>query len=279
MGNKICPHALQKIQFINGDVRDLDTVMLAAKDADVIIHFAAIVGVDQVINRASDTIEIETIGTYNIVEAAKRFGTRKIIYASSSAVYGKGNEGFNKEENDLHLENGYAVAKHLNELYLNALTKEEGISTNSLRFFNVYGKRQDNRMVVPRFFEQAMTNQPIEVFGDGTQTRDFTHVDDVIKVIMTLLNDNNINGVFNVSRCIETPIYQLAKMIKKVTQSNSEIRLLDFPEKRNAYKVNKRVGCAEKLYQNLNFKPSILLEDGLKKYFAELTQNLRSTTR
>ena len=279
MGNKICPHALQKIQFINGDVRDLDTVMHAAKGADAIIHFAAIVGVDQVINRQSDTLEIETMGTYNIVNAAKEFGTKKIIYASSSAVYGKGNNGMNKEDNELHLENGYAVAKRLNELYLNALTKEEGISTNSLRFFNVYGKRQDNRMVVPRFFEQAMTNEPIEVFGDGRQTRDFTHVSDVIKIVTTLLHDTSTNGIFNVSRGIETPIGQLAQMIKGVTRSNSEIKLLDFPKKRHAYKVNKRVGCTEKIYQSINLKPNILLEDGLKTYFAELTKSLGSTTR
>ena len=279
MGNKICPQALPNVQFINGDVRDLNVVLKAAQGADAIIHFAAIVGVDEVINRRSATIEIESIGTYNIVHVAKKMGTQKIIYASSSAVYGKGKADINRENNELHLENAYALAKRLNELYLDALTKEEGISTNSLRFFNVYGQRQDNRMVVPRFFEQAMTNQPIEVFGDGTQTRDFTHVDDVIKVVMSLLENHSVNGIFNVSRGIETQIHELARMIKKVTRSNSEIRLLDFPKKRNAYKVNKRVGCAEKLYQHLDFKPSILLEDGLKKYHAELTQNLRSTIR
>lgn len=278
MGNKICPHSFQKIQFIQGDVRDLDTVMHAAQNVDIIIHFAAIVGVDEVINRESATIEIETIGTHNIVKAAKNFGSKKIIYASSSAVYGKGNQGISKEENDLHLENGYAIAKRLNELYLNALTKEEGISTNSLRFFNVYGVRQDDRMVVPRFFQQAMTNEPIEVFGNGEQTRDFTHVSDVIKIITNLIQNPNINGIYNVSRGIETPIVQLAQMIKEVTRSNSEIALLYFPKKRNAYKVNKRVGCTEKIYQHINLKPEILLEEGLKTYFAELTKSLGSTS-
>ena len=279
MGNKICPHALQKIQFINGDVRDLQVVLNAAKNADAIIHFAAVVGVDEVINRRSDTIEIETIGTYNIVEAAKRNRTPKIIYASSSAVYGKGKTDINREENELHLENAYAVAKRLNELYLNSFTKEEGVSTNSLRFFNVYGQRQDNRMVIPRFFEQAMTKQPIQVFGDGTQTRDFTHIDDVINVITTLLFEHSVNGIFNVSRGIETSVLELAQMIKKITSSNSEIRLLNFPQKRNPYKVNKRVGCPDKLFQHIGKKPSIVLNEGLKQYYTELTKRLGSTTR
>ncbi len=277
-GNKICPKEIPNIHFIEGDVRDYNTVNRAAKDCNAIIHFAALVGVDNVIEKKSDTIEIETIGTQNIGKVAKKYGVEKIIYASSSAVYGKGNNGINKEENELQLINAYAIAKRLNELYLHSLTLENGISTNSLRFFNVYGTRQDNRMVVPIFFEKAIQQKPIEVFGDGSQTRDFTHVDDVTKAIIALLDKNSVNGIFNISRGIETPVIELAKLIKEITKSKSEIKLLKFPAKRNPYKVNRRVGCTEKLFEYTNVKPNILLEEGLKNLYSEISKNMRNAS-
>lgn len=270
-GNKICHLAQKRIQFFRGDVRDLDLVMQAAEGCDAIIHLAAVVGVDAVIARQTETIETETIGTQNIVNAAKSNQVKKIIYSSSSAVYGKVGDQLSLENDPLELINAYAVAKRLNEQYLNSVTLENGISTNCLRFFNVYGGRQDSRMVVPRFFEQAINNQPIEVFGDGNQTRDFTHIDDVVEAITDLLSNHSVNGIFNISRGIETTIQELAEQIKKVTNSNSKISNLIFPNKRKLFKVDRRVGSAEKLFQNIGRKPSVFLQDGLEKYFLRIT--------
>lgn len=276
-GNKICPLALQRIQFFKGDVRNLDLVLRAAKNCQAIIHLAAVVGVDEVIARQTETIETETIGTQNIVRAAKLNHVKKIIYSSSSAVYGKVGDRFNRENDSLDLVNAYAVAKRLNEQYLGSLTLEEGISTNCLRFFNVYGGRQDQRMVVPRFFEQAIHHQPIEVFGDGNQTRDFTHIDDVVEAISSLLTSCSIDGVFNISRGIETTIQELATAIKMVTNSKSKISNLIFPNKRKLYKVDRRVGSAEKLFKHIGRKPSINLNDGLEKYFSRIISKVENS--
>lgn len=278
-GNKLCSKTLQHIQFCKGDVRNLAMVYEAAKNCDTIIHLAAVVGVDEVINRQTETLEVETIGTQNIVKAAKLFDIKKIIYSSSSAVYKNAKNDQCREEDNLDLVNAYAVVKRLNELFLNSLTHENGISTNSLRFFNIYGGRQDNRMVLPRFFEQAMKNKPIEVFGNGEQTRDFTHIDDVVKAILNLMESNSTNGIFNVSRGIETTILDLAKMVKRVTNSNSTIKLLDFPKKRKAYKVNRRVGSAEKLRLCVGEKPEISLQEGLERYYYELVNQMPSAAR
>lgn len=271
-GNKICPQQIEKVQFLKGDIRNPKTVLEAAENCDVIIHLAAVVGVDEVIQRPVETIEIETIGTKNIAQAAKIFGIKKIIYASSSAVY-KNTKGDRCQENDpLELANAYSIAKRLNELYLEALTKQNNISTNSLRFFNVYGGRQDRRMVVSRFFEQALNNEPIEVFGTGKQTRDFTHVSDVVKAVFKLANTHNINGTFNIARGKETNILNLAKMIKSLTGSTSEIQLLPFPKIRKDYKVKKRVGCSEKLFRAIGVKPKVKLIDGLELCYEEATK-------
>ncbi len=278
-GNKICPLAMKRIQFFRGDVRDLDLVLQAAEDCDAIIHLAAVVGVDAVIARQTETIETETIGTQNVVKAAKLNQVKKIIYSSSSAVYGKVGDRFNRENDSLDLVNAYAVAKRLNEQYLGSLTLEEGISTNCLRFFNVYGGRQDSRMVVPRFFEQAVNNQPIEVFGDGTQTRDFTHIDDVVAAITTLLSNHSVNGIFNISRGIETTIQELAELIKSVTNSDSEISNLIFPIKRKLFKVDRRVGSAEKIFEHIGRKPSIFLQDGLEQYFSRINNKVENSAQ
>ena len=172
MGNKLVFKGADKINLIIGDVRDLETVLRASQGCSRIVHLAAIVGVEVVMENAFDLVETETIGTYNVVHAAKKNNVKKLLYASSSAVYHKLYSNFSRETDRLGLHNTYAVAKHLNEKYLQALTDEFGIQTNSMRFFNVYGGRQDTRMVIPRFFKQAMTNKPIEIFGNGHQTRD-----------------------------------------------------------------------------------------------------------
>lgn len=263
MGNKLSPATSAKIDFFQADVRNFEVVLKASKNCDAIVHLAALVGVEEVIAQPIDTLEIEVQGTQNIGKAARLNKVKKVIYASSSAVYKNTLNDRSKESDQLHLVNDYAVAKRLNEVYLQALTTETGISTNSIRLFNIYGMQQDNRMVIPRFLEQAIAGNPIQVFGDGQQTRDFTHVDDVCLAISKLLEQPSISGIFNVARGQETTILELAKVIKNVTQSDAPVQLLNFPENRLDYKVNKRVGSPNKLFQEVGFKPSISLEEGL----------------
>lgn len=275
--SKLRAHVQKKIQFIEGDVRDFKLVGQATKGCKMIVHLAAVVGVDEVIKRCVEMTETETIGTHNIVNAALQHNVKKIIYASSSAVYEKIVNGFSREEDNLGLVNTYAIAKRLNEKYLEALAQEENISTNALRFFNVYGDRQDTRMVIPRFFEQALRGQSMEIFGTGQQTRDFTHIDDVVQGIIALLSKQSLNGVFNIARGVETTILELAREIKKITKSNSVLEQQAFPMDRLTFKVNRRVGSTEKLFRYTGVQPSIRLNEGLKRYLQGLSQPSKST--
>lgn len=262
-GNKLDFNLLQQVTFHQEDVRNLQAVLEASEGCDTIVHLAALVGVDEVIAKPTETIEVEIQGVQNVVKAAKKNGVKKIIYTSSSAVYKNTIHEYSKESDALALVNDYAVAKRMNEVYLQAITNSTGISTNSLRLFNVYGTHQDTRMVIPRFFQQAQLGIPIQVFGDGQQIRDFTHVEDVIAIMEKMIKRKNITGIFNVARGQATTILQLAQLIKSVTQSDSPIELLDFPEERLEYKVNKRVGSPEKLWKQLRVKPTTSIREGL----------------
>ncbi len=266
-GKKINIPDHERITLFEGDIRDPQIVDMAVRDCTVIIHLAAIVGVEQVIAQPLQTVEVETIGTHNIVAAARKYGVKKILYASSSAVYKRVGSQGSQETDELGLVSTYAIAKRLNERYLSALTETDNISVNCLRFFNIYGERQDTRMVIPRFFAQATTGQPIEVFGCGTQTRDFTSVIDVSEAIYQLIQRPTLNGTFNISRGQETTIGELAAMIKKVTGSKSDIVLLGHPSERETFRVNRRIGNNDKLFAATNFRPTIQLVEGLKLYF------------
>jgi len=263
------------VTLFEGNIRNPSVVDKAVRGCSIIIHLAAIVGVEEVIAQPLHTVEVETIGTYNIVQAAKKYEVKKILYASSSAVYKTvGNELGSRESDDLGLISTYAIAKRLNERYLSALTKTDDISVNCLRFFNIYGERQDTRMVIPRFFDQAINQQPIEVFGCGSQTRDFTAVCDVTEAIYQLIKRTTLNGTFNISRGQETTIAQLATLIKNVTGSSSEIVMLGHPCARETFRVNRRIGNNGKLFAATGFRPEIQLMEGLKIYF-EKEQEVR----
>src|SRR5690606_31271263 len=160
----------------------------------------------------------------------------------------------------------YAMAKRYNEIYLASHHQEKGLNVVSLRFFNVYGSNQDNRMVVPLFFEQALANQPITVFGSGKQTRDFTYIDDTVESCIRLM-DLKGSHIVNIANEAEWCIDDLAIEIKKVTNSSSEITFIEAPKKRYDYEVERRVGSSEKLLGLTNYKPDTTLPDGLAKIY------------
>jgi nucleoside-diphosphate-sugar epimerase len=276
-GNKLEKHILNSVQFVKGDVRDFDTVKSISKGCEQIYHFAAVLGVDVVADNPVETMETETIGMKNIAEAAILFGVEKIIYASTSGVYGHSALNKSVTENiQIDPRTSYAIAKRYNEIYLAALYDEKGLQSVSLRFFNVYGIGQDNRMVVPRFFEQALQNNPITVYGDGNQTRDFTYIDDTIKAC--LLTAEKVKGceIFNVANEEEKTIIELAREIKRFTGTKSEITLLEAPKKRYDYEVERRIGNSEKLYKAVGFKPTTSLQEGLKTIIGHLKAKTRN---
>jgi UDP-glucose 4-epimerase len=272
-GNKIPSETFKKITFLNEDVTNLDSVLNASVGCDMIFHFAAILGVDIVADNPMETMETEVVGTQNVVKAALQHNVSKIIYASTSGVYGHNAlEKSVTEEILVDPRTSYAMAKRYNEIYLASLHEEKGIDSICLRFFNVYGPRQDNRMVVPRFFEQSQKDSDITVYGTGEQTRDFTHINDTIKA--TLLLAERIGGfeIFNIANENELSIQELAEEIVILTKSKSNITLINAPSKRYDYEVGRRYGSSEKLFEYINYKPETTIIAGLKNTLSSLNK-------
>ncbi len=267
-GNKIDRDTFKKIEFVNGDVRDFELVRELSKGCDVIYHFAAVLGVDVVADNPVETMDVEVIGTRNVVNAAQINNVGKILYASTSGIYGHSAiESALTEEVLVDPRTSYAMAKRYNEIYLASHHEEKGLHATCLRFFNVYGENQDNRMVVPRFFEQAISNKPITVFGNGMQTRDFTYIDDTINACVDLMLTKGYH-IVNIANEEEWNIKDLADAIKQITHSSSIISYIEAPKKRYDYEVERRVGSSDKLKRLIGYKPDTNLTDGLKKIYA-----------
>jgi UDP-glucose 4-epimerase len=272
-GNKLDKETYSKIEFIKGDVRDLQTVISASKNCDLIFHFAAVLGVDIVADNPVETMDVEVIGTRNVVEAAFTNNVKKIMYASTSGIYGHSAfENVLTEEILVDPRTSYAMAKRYNEIYLASHHQEKGLNVTSLRFFNVYGSNQDTRMVVPLFFEQAIANEPITVFGTGKQTRDFTYIDDTIEACVRLMDATGCH-IINIANEAEWCISDLAIKIKEITNSTSEIIYLEAPKKRYDYEVERRVGSSNKLMSLTNFKPGTSLQEGLELIYKQNYNN------
>jgi len=267
-GNKLDKDSFEKIKFIRGDVRDFAAVSEAMRNCDAVYHFAAVLGVDIVADQPVETMDVEVIGTRNMVEAAAANNVKYFLYASTSGIYSHSAIVKSALSEDVLVDprTSYAMAKRYNEIYLAAHHKERGLNVISLRFFNVYGHNQDNRMVVPRFFEQAIKDEEITVFGTGNQTRDFTYIDDTVEACVSLLGLSGAH-IINIANEKEWNITTLAEKIIKITKSKSEIKYIESPAKRYDYEVERRVGSSGKLKELVNYKPSTELEDGLQKIF------------
>ena len=263
-GNKIDKDIFEKITFVKDDVRNFEVVKKLSKNCDEIYHFAAVLGVDVVADNPVETMDTEVIGIKNIVDAALVNNVSKIIYASTSGVYGHSAIEKSVTENiQLDPRTSYAIAKRYNEIYLKAVFEEKGLNSISLRFFNVYGPKQDNRMVIPRFIEQAEKNEPLTVFGNGKQTRDFTYIDDTIKACTLLAEKINGCDIFNIANENELTITDVALTIKELLNSKSEINFIEAPNKRYDFEVERRYGNSQKLFNATGFKPGTSLKDGL----------------
>ncbi len=268
-GNKLDKETFEKIEFIKGDVRDLDTVVKASFGCDLVFHFAAVLGVDIVADNPVETMDVEVIGTRNVVTAAEINNIKKIMYASTSGIYGHSAiENALTEEVLVDPRTSYAMAKRYNEIYLASHYEEKGINVISLRFFNVYGWNQDNRMVIPLFFEQAIADRNITVFGTGKQTRDFTYIDDTIEACVRLMDLRGCH-IVNIANEAEWCIIDVAQQIKDITGSNSEIVFIEAPKKRYDYEVERRVGSSEKLFNLTGYKPQTPLGEGLKSIYEQ----------
>lgn len=227
-----------RVEIRRGDVRDPETVRNAVADAREVYHLAAAVGVENVVDNPLESLRTNLVGTENVLEAAAKHGTPTFV-ASSSEVYGKSTAVPFSEDDDrvtgppATTRWGYASAKATDEFLALAFHEEEDLPVVVGRFFNIVGPRQSGQygMVIPTFVQQALAGDPLTVYGDGTQTRSFTHVRDAVEVVYELMNTTSARGdVFNVGAPEPTSINELGERVLELTASESEITHVPFDE-------------------------------------------------
>jgi UDP-glucose 4-epimerase len=225
-----------RFSFVQGSVLDELAVDEAVRGADVVVHLAAAVGVKLIVEQPLFSLTTNIKGAIAVLEAAHRY-RRKVIVASSSEIYGKNNSDTLNEQADRILGSpavarwAYSTSKAVDEIFAYAYHRERDLPAIVVRLFNTVGPRQSPAygMVIPRLVRQALADEPLTVFGDGTQTRCFCHVADVVKALVALLDDSAaIGDVFNVGGSEEISIQQLATRILERTGSGSPIVLLPY---------------------------------------------------
>jgi UDP-glucose 4-epimerase len=254
-------------QFITGDIRDYPTLLKTAQGCEVIYHLAALTSVMESVRNIDECISINLHGTINVLKAAYENKVKKLIFASSAAVYGETLELPKTESMRPEPKSPYAITKMDGEYYCHLFRESFGLPTVCARFFNVFGERQDPfsayASAIPIFITKVLKKEPITIFGDGTQTRDFIYVKDIVKSLI-LLKDYGL-GVYNLGYGKTIDINTLVMMICKIL--NSDVSIQYQPERLGEIKHS--YASAAKI-ENLGFKPDYTLEEGLKRVCSNL---------
>lgn len=253
-------------EFLQGDIKDSKTVINSIKDCDVVIHLAATLGVINTEANPVLTLDTNMGGTKNVLEACRINKIKKIIFSSSSEVYGEPLK-IPMDENDKPIPiTTYGISKFAAEEYIKAYSKNYDLKYTIFRLFNVYGDEQATDWVLPEFVSKAITNQDIIIHGDGSQIRAFCYVTDISNAFALALDkaDGQLINVGNDSEPIS--IKELASRIIKLAESKSTIKFIPFEEsKRNRNEIMVRIPNIEKARKLLGYQPTISLDEGILK--------------
>ena len=259
-------HLVGKITTIDGDIRNIDLVESLTKNTDLVLHMAAALGVNTILESPLESMRTNITGSEVVLNAAAKFNKR-IIIASTSEIYGKNPKQPLSEGDDRvvgapqKIRWTYSDAKAIEEAMAFALHQEKKLAVTTVRLFNTVGPRQTGRygMVVPRFVHAAVKNEPITIYGDGTQSRVFCHVADAVEAIaMIAATDSTIGDVYNVGGTGEVTIKQLADQVLAITESSSVITYTPYSDAYPAgfEDIQRRVPDIAKIKSAINWAPT-----------------------
>lgn len=261
----------RNFELVVGDICDAPLVDKLARKCDVVVHLAARIGLKLVIESPLRTVDVNVRGTESVMGAATRYRCRTIV-ASTSEVYGLATKIPSAEDDPITFGSpskgrwAYACSKAVDEFLALALARERGLPSTVVRLFNTVGPRQSARygMVLPRFVRQALANEPLTVYGDGTQTRSFCYVGDVIGALLKILDcDATIGEIYNLGNPQEVRIFELAQEVIRQTGSASAIGFVPFDEAYAAgfEEIHRRVPDITKLHETIGFVPRVSLDE------------------
>jgi UDP-glucose 4-epimerase len=273
-------HIKDQIEIHQGDIRDAALVEKLMAPADLVLHMAAALGVNTILENPIESVSTNFTGSEVVLTAATKLNKR-IIIASTSEIYGKNPKQPLSETDDRvvgtpqKIRWTYSDAKALEEAIAHALFLTKQLKVTTVRLFNTVGPRQTGRygMVVPRFIQSAIKNEPITIYGDGTQSRVFCHVQDAVKAILTLAaSDSAIGEVYNIGGIGETTIKQLADKIIERTKSTSIITFTPYDDAYPAgYEdMQRRVPDTTKIKNSIGWSPENTLDNIIDDVAAEM---------
>jgi UDP-glucose 4-epimerase len=261
---------LPAVHFSRGDINNIPLLWSVLQEVDCVYHLAARVSVAQSILYPRDYNSVNVGGTVSLMEAMRDAGIRRVVLASSGAIYGQQERQPVREIHMPHPDSPYAVSKWAAEHYVHAIGELWGIETVALRIFNAYGPGQalpaSHAPIVPRFLLQAVTGGTAVIYGDGEQTRDFVYVDDVVAALLKAATARHVNRmVINVGSGVETSINRLARRLEEVVGKNLNI-MYSRERPGGVGRLVADIGRAEKL---LDFQPETGLVEGLRRTLRE----------
>jgi UDP-N-acetylglucosamine 4-epimerase len=270
--------------LIEGDIRNLEDCQKAVQGVDYVLHQAALGSVPRSIKDPITTNDVNVSGFLNMLTAARDAKVKRFIYAASSSTYGD-SKGLPKVENVIGKPlSPYAITKYVNELYAEIFSKTYGIETIGLRYFNVFGKKQDPNgayaAVIPLFVKQFMNHESPVINGDGNYSRDFTYIDNVIQMnelAMLTVNPEAVNTVYNTAYGDRTTLTQLVQLLKEnLAQFDpkiAEVEVIHGPNR--AGDIPHSLASIEKAKNNLGYQPKYSIEQGIKEAVSWYFHNLK----
>ena len=270
--------------FIKGDIRDLKTCLNATKNVDFVLHQAALGSVPRSFNDPIISHEVNITGFLNILEASRQNNVKRFIYAASSSVYGDSIELPKVEERIGNQMSPYAVTKYVNELYSSVYNRSFGVETIGLRYFNVFGKKQDPKgpyaAVIPKFIGQVLNRENLNINGDGSYSRDFTYIDNVLEMNYLALTTDNVKSfgkVFNTAVGNRISILEMTNEIIEGIQKRipnlGEVKI-NFGPIRNGDVAHSHADISKAKFF-LGYEPSFSFKDGLSDSLDWYIKNLR----
>ncbi|MEO7557782.1 MAG: NAD-dependent epimerase/dehydratase family protein [Gammaproteobacteria bacterium] len=260
-----------KLQVIDGDIRNMDVVMDVSRNAKGIFHLAALVSVQRSIENPQLSFDINVRGAINVLEASRMHNVPRMVFASSAALYGDAGAPVSEQMGGMKMLSPYALDKLVIEQYGALYGELYGISTTALRYFNVYGSRQDSNSpysgVISIFAEKIRSGSEIGIYGDGEQTRDFIHVSDVVQANLAAMESNRMGAqVFNVGTGTATSINRLVEVLSTIADRRVAPGFL--PARHGDIRYS--MADISLIRERLGFEPKIGLTRGLRELVASL---------
>ena len=251
-----------------GDLRDVEAIKAVTRDVELVFHLAAFISVPQSLLEPEDCFTTNVAGTTTLLEAARQAGVRKVVLSSSAAVYGNTDKFPTDEQTRLMPLSPYALSKQVNELYARLYTQTFNLPVTALRYFNVYGPRQNPNSAyaaaISIFAQRLVNGEPITVHGDGKQSRDFIFVKDVVRANLQAAESDAAGEAFNICSGQETTLLDLLEELSKVSPSQPEVRF-EAPRPGDIYRSN---GNPEKAAAAFGFRARTSLANGLAQTVA-----------